>query len=70
VSDRPALTNDEIVSLASSLRGVGVSRFQLGDLTVEFEPRVEPELTEQPEPAEETPMEKAARMLGNRGRAA
>lgn len=71
VPSRPELTSEEIVSLASSLRDVGVSRFTMGDLSFEFEPCVPdvPEAQEEP-PAELTPMEKAAMRLGSRGRAA
>lgn len=63
------MTSDEIVSLATSLRAAGVSRFSLGDLTVEFVPPAElaePELRDTLVPL--SPMEEAAQMLSNRGR--
>jgi hypothetical protein len=58
------------VSLASSLRDVGVSRFTLGDLTVEFAPQYEQVDVAQVEPQEPSPMELAAMKLAGRGRAA
>ena len=72
VPGRSELTSEEIVSLASSLRDVGVSRFTWGDLAIEFEPRVYDlaEGSAQIEPAEPSPVERAALALTNRGRAA
>ena len=72
VPGRSELTSEEIVSLASSLRDVGVSRFTWGDLTLYFEPRGEiaAEESAQVEPSEPSPVERAALALTNRGRAA